>query len=513
MKRKISLFLAAVMAVMSLAGCGEKSKEASNGEAKEYSLFAHNWQVYDGQENDRILKHLEEKFNLKLNLTGAPSEGWQEKLTLMINTGEVPEMFFFLPGATQYRGWCENGVVIAYDDYMEDTEYIKQVFADKRYGNLSYGGKHYFLPNIGVANSHAIYYRKDWLKKVGLEEPKTIEEFEEMLRRFTEEDPDGNGKDDTYGLSLSKVTGWFASFYAAFGIKNGWNKDAETGKYLPYFMDEGYCQMLGWLGEMYKKGYIKNEYFIDTDQQKLDNFYAGQAGVVLANNGGTVDNIVTSTKSVNPNADIDVLMPPSGPGGEGGMVSFGGFYGGWNISAEAEEPEVLVSMLDYLLSPEGQKLKLYGIEGVHYTEEDGKIVRNDAECVAEPNKVFKSDDNGKVTSNYEIGNYFSTAFLEYTDNGIVAQRDHSALQNLELALKAEKISTMNLQVSDTQNIIDTSEEFSKIGSKMSDICEKYTVLIISGQISAEEGMAKINEECKNVGYDKAEEFMRQKAEE
>ena len=54
MKRKISLFLAAVMAVSALAGCGEKSKEAANGEAKTYSLFAHNWQVYDGQENDRI---------------------------------------------------------------------------------------------------------------------------------------------------------------------------------------------------------------------------------------------------------------------------------------------------------------------------------------------------------------------------------------------------------------------------------------------------------------------------
>ena len=99
-------------------------------------------------------------------------------------------------------------------------------------------------------------------------------------------------------------------------------------------MEEGYGKMLGWLGDMYKKGYIKNEYFIDTDQQKLDNFYSGQAGVVLANNGGTVDNIVTSTQSVNPNAEIDVLYPPAGPGGEGGMLSFGGFYGGWNISSE-----------------------------------------------------------------------------------------------------------------------------------------------------------------------------------
>ncbi|MBE7045283.1 MAG: extracellular solute-binding protein [Ruminococcaceae bacterium] len=511
MKKKLSLLLSAVIGLTALTSCGETATQTEDSDTISYTLFAHEWQSYDGAEHDRILKTIEEKFNVKLNLTGAPSEGWTEKLTLMINTGEVPDLFFFLPGATQYRSWVSNGIILPLDDYLDNTEYMKKIFEETKYKNLSYDGKHYFMPNVGLANSHAIYYRKDWLEKVGLQEPKTIEEFEEMLRRFTEEDPDGNGKDDTYGLSLSKVSGWLASFYAAFGFTTGWNKNDTTGEYLPYFMEDGYGQMLDWLSGMYQKGYIKDEYFIDTDQQKLDNFFSGQAGVVLANSAGVVDQIVASAQSVNPNAVVDVLEPPAGPGGEGGMISFGGYYGGWNISAEAKEPERLIQILDYLVSPEGQKLRTYGIEGVHYTEENGEIVRNDEECIKEPNKVFLSD-NGKVTSNYEIGNYFSTARIEYTENGLITSRDYSALKNEALALKCDEISNKNLSVADSQNILDTSEEFSEIGSKMNDISEKYTVMIISGQLSAQEGMEKIRTECEQVGYKTAAEFIKGKIE-
>lgn len=50
-------------------------------------------------------------------------------------------------------------------------------------------------------------YRADWAEKLGLDEPKTIEDVYNMMYQFTYGDPDGNGKDDTYGLCLCKYTG------------------------------------------------------------------------------------------------------------------------------------------------------------------------------------------------------------------------------------------------------------------------------------------------------------------
>ena len=65
---------------------------------------------------------------------------------------------------------------------------------------------------VGVYRSRPIGrnglgYRADWAEKLGLEEPKTIEDIYNMMYQFTYGDPDGNGKDDTYGLCMCKYTG------------------------------------------------------------------------------------------------------------------------------------------------------------------------------------------------------------------------------------------------------------------------------------------------------------------
>ena len=97
MKRKLSLALAAIVAAAALTGCSGNGKtQVPNEEKVSYTMFAHNWQKYDKAEKDSILKTIEDKFNLELNLTGAPSDGWIEKLTLMVNANEVPDLFFFL---------------------------------------------------------------------------------------------------------------------------------------------------------------------------------------------------------------------------------------------------------------------------------------------------------------------------------------------------------------------------------------------------------------------------------
>ena len=65
-------------------------------------------------------------------------------------------------------------------------------------------------------------------------------------------------------------------------------------------------------------------------------------------------------------------MPPSNGDNKGGMVAYGGFYGGWSFSSAMKNPEKAIKMLDFLYSPEGQKLRVYGLEGVHHTVKDGK---------------------------------------------------------------------------------------------------------------------------------------------
>lgn len=500
MKKLVISMLAMAMLTATMIGCSS-TEQTDSGEVLSYTLFANEWQKYTGTEHDRILSEVEKKFNVSLNLTGAPSDGWEEKLTLMINTGEIPDMFFFRPGSTQYRMWVDSGVILPYDDYLKNTEYLKQIFAEPIYNNLSYNGKHYFLPMITL-NNHAMYYRKDWLDNLGMKTPETLEEYEEMLKAFTENDPDGNGKNDTTGLTLSKVQGWLSSFYATFGMKYGWNKTADGSSYEPYYLTDNYADMMQWLREMYSNGYIKTEFFLDSDQQKRSDFFSGKAGVLLDNAGNTVDVIARSLKEGCPEAVIDVMRAPNGPGGKGAMVSYGEFYGGWNISSQAQEPERLVAMLDYLMSPEGQDLRLYGIEGIHYTVQDGQKVFNAEECANEPYDIYGVSD-GKVGGLNGIGRYFSDCQIIYNNGKIEKKRDYSFSANKALSEKCDEIYVGALLASDTQNIIDTSEDYIEICAKMNDICQRYTVMMISGQISVDEGIQKIRQECNQVGYERA----------
>lgn len=72
------------------------------------------------------------------------------------------------------------------------------------------GDKLYALPDaasaIGGAPSTLIWIRADWLKKLGLQEPKSLEDVFAIARAFTKNDPDGNNKADTTGIVFEKVS-------------------------------------------------------------------------------------------------------------------------------------------------------------------------------------------------------------------------------------------------------------------------------------------------------------------
>ena len=66
---------------------------------------------------------------------------------------------------------------------------------------VTFDGHQYGLPEPPpLPKREGLVIRKDWLDKLGLEVPTTPEELLAVAKAFTEQDPDGNGKNDTYGL-------------------------------------------------------------------------------------------------------------------------------------------------------------------------------------------------------------------------------------------------------------------------------------------------------------------------
>ena len=104
---------------------------------------------------------------------------------------------------------------------------------------------YYFLPKpdsadptLYLAERKGLFIRKDWLEAVGMEMPKSWEELYEVCHAFTYNDPDGNGKNDTYGLTGDGM-GTLRYFFASTGSANRyWNKDAEGNWYFGALADE-----------------------------------------------------------------------------------------------------------------------------------------------------------------------------------------------------------------------------------------------------------------------------------
>ncbi|WP_150269109.1 extracellular solute-binding protein [Paenibacillus tepidiphilus] len=142
-------------------------------------------------------------------------------------------------------------------------------------------------PNL--TEGEVMLIRQDWLDKLSLKAPTTIEEFEQVIAAFTEQDPDGNGKPDTYGFTFSGKdsynTGWVSdpvmifSAYTGKHLPGSWLEENGTLSYGS--VAEGNKEALAKLRDWYTKGYLNKELATQGAWDALADFTEGKAGIIV----------------------------------------------------------------------------------------------------------------------------------------------------------------------------------------------------------------------------------------
>lgn len=473
----------------------------------QYNMFAHELAAYDA--DNRVMDKWENMLNAEFTLDGSGSD-WMQTLSLRVNSDDMPDIFFFVPNninyMTAYTNFVDKQLLIPLSDLAtkEDTPYLYEYINSPTFEDLRIDGKMYFMPVYAGVYSNTIYVRQDWLDNLGMKAPETIEEFEEMLRAFTEDDPDRNGRKDTYGMTASKVFEWLQFFRLSFGVQPGWSKDS-NGEWQHEAFTQEYTDFLMWIRKLYEKGYIKKEFYLYENSDSLNDFYNGKCGVLLYNGGRATGGVTYNMRRLNKNAVINVLPMPNGAA-QGGYVTNGDWWGGWSIAYSAEEPMRLAKFLDYLLSPEGMNERLYGLEGVHYTKaNDGSIVPNFEERLKEP-KFFAATDDGMPRGYYAIGAYFGSPFK--MENGYpVDNTDSCIYSEPELASLSVQYGMQNLRRYFPQETLHLGEDYAKIYSKVADRVYSYSIRIIAGNISLEDGLAQMKAAADSDGYAKLQKIL------
>ncbi|MBO9610531.1 MAG: extracellular solute-binding protein [Paenibacillaceae bacterium] len=341
-------------------------------------------------DNSKVQQYLEKKFNVKIKNVRIDRSNWDAQFNVKIAAGEVPDIIPFAaagtPEAYKKQGIIANVSVDEIRKYM--PKYIASIEAIDPlvWERAAVDGKNYGIPRIFSAGSTPFLpiYRADWMKAVGATEPpKTIQELEDLLYKFRNNDPDGNGKKDTYGLDArgkdALGTNTFSVVFGAFGINSySWLPDKD-GKLQFGMVTEQARQAFKLLAKWYKDGVLDPE-FVTEDAAKLQQNIAGsRVGYIDAGlwyhyiAGGAYE---TPFKKANPNVELVVGPLLSGPNGPGVGYSFGikQYPIAFGVQLEKDEKKriKIYQMMEALATDdEVYLMATYGEKGVDWEMKNG----------------------------------------------------------------------------------------------------------------------------------------------
>lgn len=250
-----------------------------------------------------------------------------------------------------------------------------------------YGG-YYFLPkpdsadpDIYKAERKGIFIRKDWLDAVGMDIPTTWEELYEVAHAFTYDDPDGNGVNDTYGLTGDGM-GTTRYFFSSTGVSNLYWYKTEDGSWSFGALDDRNIEVLEWLRKMYEDGSIDPDFGAAKWENGLQKFSSNTFGMCVRNadadwiNNVAVQYYGAANPDCNPFDRIDMI--PALAMSEGETPRMDGYIScmvATMFSSEITEEKMdrFLSFYEYLLSDEGKYMRM-GFEGEDWEKnDDGSI--------------------------------------------------------------------------------------------------------------------------------------------
>lgn len=229
--------------------------------------------------------------DVKYKFTAA-DQPYLDKVNVSIASADIPDAF--VVNKDQFAKLLKTDLLA--DDLTQvlndnASDMVKTMFnADGgvALSSATVNGKLKALPkmNSSLDRASVLYLRNDWLRKLGLQAPKTVDELVAVLKAFTNQDPDGNGKKDTIGLVGSKTLfldfAAFSPIFEAYGANPRiWvEKDGKLvyGDFMPE-MKKGLAK----LAEMYKEGLIDKEFGIKDFGKSAEYVINGKCGAFMGN--------------------------------------------------------------------------------------------------------------------------------------------------------------------------------------------------------------------------------------
>jgi putative aldouronate transport system substrate-binding protein len=402
MKRMVAMMSIGAVAMGSLAGCGSDDKKdtgsspaASAGASAaatqlpplDLNIMLPIFKTNFPKDDSPVAAEIEKKTNTNIHFEWVPNASYADKFNITLASGKLPHIIAVLDAkSSSFVNAAKSGAFWEVGPYLKDYKNLSGA-NPVVLNNYSIDGKNYGIYRGRDLGRQGVYFRKDWMENVGLQEPKTIDDFYNMLKAFKEKDPDKNGKNDTYGMVLVKWTGGWASGFDTmklwFGAPNKWG--IKDGKLVPEHQYEEYIEGLKFMKKLYDEKLINSDFAVMDSAKWVDPLVNNQAGVIVdvIDGASRVEDkihaaLVKDGKDDPSKQYMDVLSGVTGVDGKLHTLPTSGYSGilaipKSSVKTEAELKRVL-TFIDQLNDADMQTLLSSGLEGKHYTLEGDSIV-------------------------------------------------------------------------------------------------------------------------------------------
>jgi putative aldouronate transport system substrate-binding protein len=350
---------------------------------------------------------IRDKLNIDLKLTALPSnESDQDvKIQAAAAANNLPDLFMVRRDVLVRL--VGQGLVAPVDDlYAKMPVRTMNHYDSVSMAMARFNGKSYGLSDPGsIARNEGLLIRKDWLDNLGLAEPKTMEDLMQVMKAFTFNDPDRNGKNDTWGYGafqeINNFEAWpgrrLEPIFGAFGVDGTW--DMTTAKAGLNILKPEFYNAMVYLKQMVDEGVIDPNWLA----YKKDDFRAawkqGRFGIMREQNAAFAaqSNYAPFDKNF-PQGNWIVLDPPKGPQGYASIGPYTANFRIYAISGKAAKEgktDKIAELLEWMASDEGYYLLGWGVEGVNYTKDVNGIPV--AQGLPDENLAFSAPGGQTVT--------------------------------------------------------------------------------------------------------------------
>lgn len=291
---------------------------------------------------------------------------YDTNVSMVISMGSLPDIMV-VSSQDEVEQLVEAGLIEdlteSYNNCISDRiRKMYESYGDSLKDMVTYDGKIMALPETNITDGpNLVWLRKDWMDKLGLSEPHTIDDVVNIVKHFISEDPgnngvDASGKPNTVGLAVdTDVTGecgYSSEFlldiiFACFGAyPKQWIMN-DDGEIVYGSVTDEAKEALSYINSLYNQGVIDNDFLLRTSTNICELIENGLCGSFFGP-WWAPNNPLANAVSKNPDADWQPYLIATDSDGTTSYHSQNPCYKYVVVRKGYEHPEIAAKMISVM---------------------------------------------------------------------------------------------------------------------------------------------------------------------